>query len=149
MKPIVTLVLLADDAAARILINEGIGKGLREHAVLSLTQFADAQVGYDDRPGRQTGSPAGAHRHGLDPHETADALSRARFARHLAEALDQEWAQLRPDRLIIAASPKMLGVLRDSIKGAPAAALHADLAKDLMQVTLRDLPGHFADIQPM
>ena len=149
MKPITTLVLLVDDASARILINQGIGKGLRDHAELSLKQFADAQIDYGDRPGRQTGGPAGVARHGFDPHETADAQSRARFAGHLAEALEQEWAQLRPDRLIIAAAPKMLGALRGAITGAPAAALHADLAKDLIKVALGDLPAHFADIQPM
>lgn len=149
MKPKRTLVLISDDVSARILINEGVGKGLSELAVLSLQQFADAQIAYDDRPGRQTGSPARAHRHSFDPHETAEAQSRARFARHVAEAVAQEWADRFPDRLIIAAPPKMLGALRACISGAPAAALHADLAKDLMKVAVRDLPEHFADIQPM
>lgn len=143
MKPERTLVLLADDAEARFLVNDGPGKGLREVAVLALSQFADANIGYTDRPGRNTGGPAGAARHGIDPRETAEEQSRARFADYIADALDQEWPQVRADRLVVAASPKMLGVLRKALRGAPSAALAGDLAKDLIRIPAADLPRHF------
>lgn len=149
MKPIRTLVLVADDQTARFLINEGIGKGLKEIAGLSAAQFLDAQIAYDDRPGRQTGGPGGMARHGFDPGDTADQMGRERFAGYVAEELDREWRRVKPDRLILAAAPKMLGALRAKLAAAPAAALHGDLAKDLVKVAARDLPGYFADIQPM
>ena len=149
MKPVRTLVLVADDQTARFLINEGIGKGLKEVAGLSAAQFLDAQIEYDDRPGRQTGGPGGVARHGFDPGEKADAAGRSRFAGYVAEELAREWKRVKPDRLILAAAPKMLGELRSRLNGAPAAALHGDLAKDLVKVSAKDLPGHFADIQPM
>lgn len=149
MKPIRTLVLVADDQTARFLINEGIGKGLKEVAGLSAAQFLDAQIEYDDRPGRQTGGPGGVARHGFDPGENADEAGRSRFASYVVEELDREWSRIKPDRLIIAAGPKMLGVLRSRLTGASAQALHADLAKDLVKVAAQDLPRHFADIQPM
>ncbi len=149
MKPIRTLVLVADDATARFLINEGIGKGLKEIAGLSARQFADAQIAYDDRPGRQTGGADGTARHGFDPHENADEMGRARFVGYVAEELSREWKRHSPDRLIVAAPPKTLGALRAKLNGAPAAALHGDLAKDLVRVSVQDLPKHFADILPM
>lgn len=149
MKPIRTLVLVADDQTARFLINEGIGKGLREIAGLSAAQFLDAKIEYDDRPGRQTGGPGGVARHGFDPHENADEMGRERFAGYVAEELGREWKRVKPDRLILAAAPKMLGTLRAKLTGAPAAALHGDLAKDLVKVPAQDLPRYFADIQPM
>lgn len=149
MKPVRTLVLIADDQTARFLINDGIGKGLKEIAGLSAAQFLDTQIAYDDRPGRQTGGPGGMARHGFDPGEKADEAGRARFAGYVAEELDREWKRIKPDRLILAAAPKMLGALRSRVNGAPAAALRGDLAKDLVKVAARDLPSYFADIQPM
>ena len=149
MKPIRTLVLVAGEESARFFMNEGAGKGLSALCDLSISQFADANVDYSDRPGRQTGGPGNMARHGFDPHDTVDEQERARFAKRVAEALDQEWAQAKPDRLVVAAPAKMLGLLRDLIKGAPAAALHADMAKDLVNVPVHDLPGHFAEVLPL
>lgn len=142
MKPDRTLVLIADDAEARFLINEGPGTGLKDHAGLSTAQFPDLQIDYQDRAVRQTG-PGGAARHGVDPRATLEEQRRERFARHVAAALDQEWGQVRADRLVIAAAPKMLGVLRKMIAGPAAAALAGDLAKDLMKTPALDLPKHF------
>ncbi|OYX41963.1 MAG: hypothetical protein B7Z02_13855 [Rhodobacterales bacterium 32-67-9] len=149
MKPIRTLVVVAGEESARFFLNEGVGKGLRALCDLSARQFSDAKVDYSDRPGRQTGGPGGTARHGFDPHDSVDEQERARFARRVTEALDQEWAEARPDRLVVAAPAKMLGLLRGLIRGAPAAALHADLAKDLVNVPVHDLPGHFADVLPL
>ncbi|WP_347310621.1 host attachment family protein [Defluviimonas sp. SAOS-178_SWC] len=146
MKPIRTLVLVAGEESARFFLNQGVGKGLSEVCDISISQFAAAQVDYSDRPGRQTGGPGGVARHGFDPHDSADEQERGRFARHVVEALAQQWSAGKFDRLVVAAPAKMLGVLRGQIKGAPAAALHADLAKDLVNVPLHDLPGHFTGV---
>ena len=141
MRPDRTLVLMADDAEARFLLNEGPGTGLKEHACLMADQFPDLQIDYQDKAGRHTG--AGAPRHSIDPRETLEQQRRERFAKHVAEALQQEWAQVRADRLVVAAAPKMLGILRKAISGPAAAALAGDLAKDLMKVPALDLPKHF------
>lgn len=143
MKSDRTLVLMADDAEARFLLNEGPGTGLRELAGMKVGQFADADLDYEDRPGRQTGGPGNMARHGFDPHDTVEEQRRGRFVTHVVKALDQEWRQVKPDRLVVAAPPKMLGVLRKALGGAPAAALAGDLAKDLMKIPAIDLPKHF------
>lgn len=144
MKPVRTLVIVADDENARFVLNEGVGKGLSECAVLSVAQFAEDTITYDDRPGRGSGGAAG--RHGYEAGATADEMGRDRFARHLSEALEQEWRELSPDRLILVAPPKMLGVLRTKIGSGPRAAVSAELAKDLVKVPLADLAGHLESV---
>lgn len=146
MKPETTLVLLLDDAEACFLFNDGPGKGLRELSRLSLAEFDDTQIEYQDRAGRQTGGPRNTARHGFDPTETLEDLRRARFADHVVAALEQKWPKARADRLVVAAPPKMLGVIRKALRGAPAAALAADLAKDLMKIPPNDLPKHFEGV---
>lgn len=141
MRPDRTLVLMADDAEARFLLNEGPGTGLKEHACLMADQFPDLQIDYDDRAGRHTGG--GSPGHSIDPRDTLEVLRRERFARHVAEALDQEWKQVRADRLVVVAPPKMLGLLRKALSGAAAAALAGDLAKNLLNTPATDLPKHF------
>lgn len=142
MKPQRTLVLMADETAARFLVNDGPGKGLRELAGLSASQFPDLQLEYQDRAPRNA-RPASSARHAVDPRESLETQLRERFARHVAEALEQEWDEAAADRLVVAAGPKMLGILRKLVSGPPAAALAGDLPKDLMNTPLNDLPKHF------
>ncbi len=146
MKQKVTLVVLADDVGARFLVHEGPGKGLREVASMAVTDFEDIAVDYADRPGRQTGGPGGVARHGFDPHETVEEQARQRFSDHVIASLEREWQRLAPDHLILAAPPKMLGMLRPRIKGGLAEAPRTDMAKTLTGIPLQDLPSHFEDI---
>jgi len=141
MTPIRTLVLLAGAEDARLFVNEGVGKGLTEIVALSATQFPETATEYADRPGRQSAAP-GMGRHGLQPSTSVDDQQRDRFADRVIEALEQEWPQAGADRLVIAAPPKMLGRLRARLKGAPKAALMADIDKDLMHLAPKDLAPH-------
>jgi protein required for attachment to host cells len=144
MRPDRTLVLMADDAEARFLINQGPGTGLTEHACLMADQFPDLAIGHEDRAGRHTGG--GSPGHSIDPRDTIEVQRRERFAQHVARALDQEWRQVRADRLVVAAPPKMLGILRKALSGPAAAALAGDLAKNLLNTPAIDLPKHFAGL---
>ncbi|WP_343081722.1 host attachment protein [Ostreiculturibacter nitratireducens] len=146
MKPVRTLIVVADEEAARFLINEGVGKGLQEICVVSISQLDEGTLEFADRPGRSSAGSKVVGRHGMDPRTDLEENNRAKFASHVIEALDQEWKAAKADRLVVAAPPKMLGELRSRLSGAPAAALAGDLAKDLVNVPLNDLPGHFADI---
>jgi protein required for attachment to host cells len=145
MKPVRTLFLVAGEQDARFLVNDGVGKGLSEVAVLGVSQFPEASAEYSDRPGRLRGG-SGAGLHGIDPHESLDEQHRERFARRVAEALSEQWSAQSPDRLVMAAPAKMLGLLRDQIDGPAAAALLADLPKDLVKIPTHDLPSHFAKV---
>lgn len=143
MKMVRTLILVADEEAARFLISEGTGEKLSEVAVLSISQLPEGTLEYSDQPGRSSGGAKVVGRHGIDPHTDLQENNRAKFAARVMEALEQEWKSTNADRLIVAAPPKMLGELRKRLSGAPAAALAGDLAKDLVNIPLFDLAGHF------
>ena len=145
MKPVRTLIVIADDQSARLLVNEGVGKGLREVAVLSRSQFPEDSREYSDRPGRSSLVAGAMARHGLDRHTELEQQHRRRFAGHISDALDQAWTTIKPERMILAAPAKMLGELRGRLSSAPARGLVADLPKNLVSVPLRDLAAHFAD----
>lgn len=147
MKPVTTLVLLANQDRARFFINDGVGKGLREVLALSARQFPEIDNWYSDRSGRGGARPAsGGQVQSYDRHESEDEMIRDRFTRRIVEALDTEWGGCGADRFILAAPAKMLGNLRNALGPDIKAAMVADMPKDLLKVELRDLPGHFKDV---
>ena len=146
MKSVTTMIVIADDKVARFLLNEGVGKGLREVADMAASQFPEDTREFSDRPGRSTAGAGGAARHGVDAQTGLEQQHRSRFAAHVLQALDQAWTQCAPDRMILAAPPKMLGELRARLQGRPKAALMADVPKDLVNVPLPKMAAHFADL---
>ena len=144
MKAKTTLVILANDAQARLLLNRGIGKGLTELRRLSATQLAGAGAAFADAPGRSRAAP-GMARHAIDPRSGEEAQARREFARAVADAAAALWARQRPDRLVIGAEPKVLGALRALLPEPMRAATVVELSKDLLKVPLSDLPRHFED----
>lgn len=145
MKPVTTLVLLASEAEARLLVNTGPGKGLRELAGLRAEDFPETDQGFSDAAGRQSAAP-GIARHGFEPRETAREARRGSFAALTVEALAEAWRKGGYDRIVIAAAPKLLGELRARMPADMAGAVMADLPKDLVKVALRSLPSHFSEV---
>jgi protein required for attachment to host cells len=143
MKPVRTLVLLANDRDARLLENEGVGKGLRQVGHLSRETLSGPETAYASAPGRSQASPGGA-RHGMEPSTSEEAQNRVRFAADLAAHVDRMLDVY--DRLIVAAPAKMLGALRDALPEAARAKIAADLPKDLIHTPLEDLGTHFEDV---
>lgn len=146
MKPVRTMILIADDATARFLVNDGVGKGLAQLAQLHASDFPEDALAYSDRPNRGNHGPSGQIRHSAEPRHSVEELGRESFARHVCHALDSHWRSADPQRLVIAAPAKMLGIIRSEIGEAPAKALLAELSKDLTPIPLHDLAPHFADV---
>lgn len=144
MTTIKTLVLLAGAEDARFLVHSGVGRGLTEVLALSATQFPETARDFADAPTRGV-APGGAH-YAVDPGTPPADQHRARFADRVIEALGQEWAAAGADRLVIAAAPKMLGLLRARLQGAPKAALYADLDRDLVHLATAELGPHLDGI---
>jgi protein required for attachment to host cells len=145
MKPVRTLLVLASEAEARLLLNDGPGKGLAEVAGLRADDFPDTAQEFTDDAGRQTGAPGMGH-HAYQARETVRDARRTTFAGLIVEAMEEAWATGRYDRVVLAASPKLLGELRARMPGPLADAVAADLPKDLVKVAARDLPSHFGDV---
>lgn len=145
MKPVRTMILLASEKRMRLIENAGVGKGLAEIADYTVDDLGEVRASYTDAPGRQQASP-GDGGHGFERPTSVRRQKREDFASHVMEEAADMFARHGYDRLVISASPKMLGALRDEMPDALKNALHADLDKDLAKLPLKDLDTHLADV---
>lgn len=134
MKPTKTLVLLANDAKARLFANEGAGKGLTEFEDMSSKTIAEANTRYADRPGRNSAAP-GVAQHGYDKAEAEHDQNQEAFLKAVVEETETRFAKGGFDRFVMAAPPSALGVLRAHLPAALKAALEVDVDKDYLHQT--------------
>jgi len=144
MKPIKTLVLLANDAKARLFENTGPGKGLFEIEDLSAHTIAEANVRYADRPGRMVAAP-GIGQHAFDTAEAEHDQAQEAFARAVLDETEARFTEGKYDRFVVAAAPSTLGVLRTEMPAKLKAALALDIDKDFLKLKPADLVKRFAD----
>lgn len=145
MKPVRTMIALANEQRLRLLMNEGRGQGLVELADRGREEFPEVETEYADRPGRGMGA-GGVGRHGFQPHESEREQIRDRFAARLAEEIAAAFDKEGADKLVIAAAPRMLGELREELPETLRAQITAELDKDLLKVPLAELDSHFEGI---
>ena len=143
MKAVKTLVLLVNDKEARMLENDGVGKGLHQLSHIGRDAALGDEIAYADGPGRSRAGPGAAH-HGMEPSSSEERQNRERFAAHVLGATEAAWAKGGFDRLMIAAPAKMLGELRGRMPKALDDGLAGDMAKDLLHTPVADLPSHFS-----
>jgi protein required for attachment to host cells len=146
MKPIKTWVLIADGARARILENEGPGKGLVaiDRLVFQGDHGATHDI-VDDREGR-THSSHGPGRSAIDARSDPHRELKRTFAQHLAHVMAQELDAGAYERLVIVASPVTLGDLRKALPPKVAAKVTGELAQDLTKTPNGDVARHLANV---
>ena len=146
MKPIRTWILIASGSRARIVLNNGPGKGLKQ---VHEFDFEDGRLSSGDimvdQPGR-TFDSYGPGRHAMAYSSDPTRVGQMRFVSQLLKFLDDELANTAFDRLIIAAPAKFLGDLRESISKPLQAVTMSELSKDLTHIQVEKLPVHFEDI---
>ncbi|MFY9643058.1 MAG: host attachment protein [Rhodomicrobium sp.] len=133
MKPIRTYILIADGARAHLLLSEGRGKPLAE--VTGSEQQQEIKPDHEmsaERPGRVHES-ANVARHAIE-RDDLHRREKERFAQSLAEDLGRRLANNEYDRLVIAAAPETLGVIRSAMSEKVQAVILAEVAKDLTKL---------------
>ena len=146
MKPIRTWVLIADGARARILENDGPGRGLQ--AVDGLTFASDHSATHDlvsDRQGRSFSSH-GVGRSAIEPHSDPHRDLKSKFAHHLAGFLAHGHEQHAYDRLVIVATPVTLGDLRAALSDPVRAKVVGEVAQDLTKLPNDAVAPHLKDV---
>lgn len=144
--------VVADEAIARILEWPGPGGGL--DPVEELTHPAAHAKGAelrDDAHGRRAGNDAHAAGDALRPGASATAgagldethREAERFARRVAQHLDQALQQGRCDSLVLAAAPRFLGLLRKFLSPDVQAAVTLQTDKQLTHEDARSLRARF------
>ncbi|NNK78491.1 MAG: host attachment protein [Litoreibacter sp.] len=142
MKPVETWILLANATFARVVANRGPGKGIV--AMGGKTWRADPPVDYSDEAGhaRMNTTYSQASLTSKDPKELAEHI----FATQLAEKMIEFRRKGAYDRLIVVASPHMLGSLRETLPDAVTDTVAAEVAKDLTHATLEELPKLLSNV---
>jgi len=137
MKPVKTLVLLANDSTARLFENLGPGRGLTEIEDLAASLIAGADVRYSDRPGRNSAAPGMAQHAIADLAEAEEVQSRDAFVRAIVRETEALLRSGGYSRFAMAAAPATLGALRTHLPEALRKALVFDTDKDFT----RQSPG--------
>ncbi len=137
---------MADGARARVLRNDGIGKGLQPaiNGEIAHTVPATRELG-TDRPGRtQQRSTSG--RHAIQPHVDWHRFEKEKFGKEMAALLDAAAERRAFQRLVLIAPPRTLGDLRAALGTKARALIHAEIDKDLTHVTIQELPDHLTKV---
>jgi protein required for attachment to host cells len=147
MRGKVTWLVVADGQRATVYHNSGPGKGLEIIPGMGGHQeVPKSSEIISDAPGRTQGFGGGnaAMAPRNDPHE----LEEKRFTETLANEVNRAALDKQFDRLILAAPPRTLGILRKSLSSHATDRVIAELDKDLTKVSRDDLAaqvdGHIA-----
>jgi len=148
MKSIRTYILIADGARAHLLLSEGRGKALTEvpGSDIRIDLKPDHELSAE-RPGRVHES-ANVSRHAIE-RDDLHRREKERFAQALAEGLDKRLANREYDRLVIAAAPETLGVIRSALSDKVRAVIMAEVAKDLTKVPNPQIRPHLGEDLPI
>lgn len=143
MKPIVTWIVVADGAQAKIFAHDGPGRGLQPLPDLNREQdHLQAREIMADKPGRSFSSAGPGARSSIEYHTDPVEVRERRFVEDLADRLEASRAEGAFQRLVIAAAPNALGDLRPALSEAVRKTVVAELAKDLTNVPSPKLAEH-------
>lgn len=148
MKPIRTYILIADGARAHLLLSEGRGKPLAE--VPGSEQSRDLKADYElsaERPGRVHES-ANVARHAIE-RDDLHRREKERFAQALAEDLDRRLTNNEYDRIVIAAAPETLGVIRSALSDKVRSVILSEVAKDLTKLPNPQVKANLGEDLPI
>lgn len=139
-----TWVLVSDGARAQFYVSDGHSLAPALDHTLAAPTRSHAREAESDRPGRSFDS-AGQGRHAMEPPTDWKTHEKDALARAVAEELRHAANRRDFDRLVVVASPEMLGDLRDCFDKVVAQRVVAEIAKDLTHLDARELPSHLGD----
>ncbi|MBL6934747.1 MAG: host attachment protein [Alphaproteobacteria bacterium] len=146
MKPVRTWIVVSDGGEARILLNEGPGRGVTEMEGMAFQ--ADHPPNRDinaDKPGRAFDS-AGTGRHAKEPPSDPHRMEKKKFAGKISKILEAGLRKKNFDRLVLVASPAMLGDLREGLSSQLASLVAAEINKDLTHKNAAQLAQHLGSV---
>ena len=142
MKPVRTWIVIADAARARVLLNDGPGRGLTpvEGHVFGADHAATRDI-VSDRQGRSFSSSS-PRRSSIESHSDPHRNLKKEMAAQLANMLAAELNANAYDRLVIVAPPTALGDLRASLSDRVRAKVVGEAALDLTKTPNPDVGKH-------
>lgn len=142
-------ILVADSSRARIFTTESSKAPLIE---LKELDHAESRMHErdltSDLPGRSYDS-VGQGRHDMEPSTAVKEIEAQAFARELADYLENGVKQKRCNRLVIAAAPAFLGLLREKISERIRGIVRYEFDKNFTQLTAQQIRGLLPERLPM
>ena len=125
----ITWILSAQRAEARVYVHSGPGKGLSLVKEIQHEEgrLRDGDVNAD-RPGRARDSHG--RRHAMSPAEAPHERIAAGFARELAKQLSQHRARGDFDQVLLVAAPHMLGLIREALDAPTRKSVGGSIDKE-------------------
>lgn len=146
MKKKVTWIIVADGSRARVLANDGPGKGLRPAIAGEFHHDAPpTHLLGTDKPGRVAPS-LGANRSAIEPHMDWHEFEKEKFGKEMARLLNEAADRNSYDDLVVVAPARTLSTLRQSLSAKASELIRAELAKDLTHVPLQEMPEHLGNV---
>lgn len=127
-------ILVADESEAAFFDAEGINVPLQWVSKLhdEKARLQDRHL-ENDRPGRAFNRMAPG-RHAMDGERSTQRYHQERFARRIAQEIENARHQQEFGRLVIIAGPRMLGLIRDALPDASRSFIAAEVPKDLIHL---------------
>ena len=128
-----TWIVLADAASARMYAPQANGRDWTLVAELAHPQSRakDSELGRG-KPGRVKQSAGG--RSAMEPHTPRKKVEMEKFARQIAQALDDALVRKAYDRLVLVAPPAFVGLLRGTLAERVAQRISATVEKDYLHL---------------
>ena len=143
-----TWILVADSARARILLAESAKGALRELEDLAHPEgrMHESEL-TTDLPGRSFDS-AGQGRHAMEQPVSPSEQEQIRFAKQLADRLEQARENGEYRQLILVAPPAFLGYLRKQLTPDVEKRVSFELDKDLARMSAGEIRDHLPEYLP-
>ena len=142
MKATKTWILIANEKVARIVENDGPGKGVFQPS--GMARQASYSGSLKDDPGRSFQSK-GKSRSKFEGHQNGK-VSPNGFAGELVRDLRRSHTKGCFDRLIICAAPKTLNQLKQLLPATLRGVVSAEIPKDLTHTPTGELATHFENV---
>jgi protein required for attachment to host cells len=127
-------ILVAD--RSRALILHALPQNLGPYPTLASFAHPEGRLRSQDRDSDTSGrvSLPGGIRSTVEPHEDSWHVEARRFAKDLADVLQNDRQNGRFDRLFVVAPPAFLGVLREALPGTVRKTIAAEIAEELLSL---------------
>ncbi|MGD2111970.1 MAG: host attachment protein [Gammaproteobacteria bacterium] len=137
-------IVVADQGRARFFTTASPRGALMEVATLDHAEARErTQELRSDRPGRSFDS-AGDGRHAMSSPVDPKKQEAIRFAKQIAEYLQQAYNDGRCDELLLVAGPEFLGLLREQLNSAPEFRI-SEIEKNLGQYDPQEIRAHLPE----
>lgn len=136
-----TYLIVANTSVARIFKVEKVGTITEIKTLVHPESRLHNRDLVSDKPGRAFES-VGPQRHAVEPFTSPKQQEFSIFAKDIAHYLEAERSQGNYDRLYLAASPTLLGLLRQTLNAATRKLVSGEVDKDITHMKPEEIISH-------